>query len=459
MHTGAIERWSTQCHSLGFYHNVGVTARYTSPPGRRLTRHVLFRALEAAIRIHASLGLTILDEDTAKPHFARLKTIDLDQVVTFVQLSGSSDEAYQQEFDRVLSEQHSMPFRKLGQLPIWRVLLIEPEKYDAARGVDVVFIYHHGIGDGATGQAFHMTLLKSLDGIPQDEEEQQLPYIISPPALPLLGSLESLVPLPLSFAYVFRTLWTRVWFVRTPPPTFWSGTTAHLPPSGLKTCLRTVAFPAQTVAHLLSACRTEKTTITALLQVLIAKSFFSVLPASTASSLSSTIAVNLRRFMPASITDETMGVFVCSIAATHSRTKFTRTPLWELARKYRGKLQARVDAGTSNADVAMLKHVSDFEKHFRERLGKRHDNSFEVSNLGVFKGHRTPAGWDVPARVLFSQSASVASCAVDFSVMSVKGGEMAVGVGYQDGAVEPELVERVVEALRSEINAIVGGAK
>lgn len=458
---GAIERLSTQRHSLGYYHNVGVTARYTSPPGQRLSRLVLFKALEAAIYTHASLGLTILNEDTATPHFARLNTIDLDEVVTFVQLSGTSDEAQQQEFDKILSEQHSVPFRKLGQLPVWRVLLIEPEKYDAERGVDVVFIYHHGMGDGATGQAFHMTLLKSLERLPpsKEEEEAHLPYLVTPPALPLLEPLESLVPLPLSPAFVFHTLWTRVWFTRPRPPTFWSGPLAHLPPSGLKTCLRTVAFSPQTVSRLLSACRAEKTTITALLQALIAKSFFSTLPASTTTSLSSTIAVNLRRHMPAPITDETMGVFVCSIAANHSRTKFEQTPLWDLARKYRRKLASRVDSGTRNADVGMLKHVDDFEKHCRGQVGKSHENTFELSNLGVFKGCKSTAGWDVPTRMLFSQSASVSGSAVDFSAMSVKGGEMVLGVGYQVGVVEPEFVARLVAALKSEVEGIATGVE
>lgn len=161
--------------------------------------------------------------------------------------------------------------------------------------------------------------------------------------------------------------------------------------------------------------------------------------------------------MSASITDETMGVFVCSIADNHSRTKFEQTPLWDLARKYRHKLASRVDAGTRNADVGMLKHVRDFEKHFRGRLGKSHENTFEVSNLGVFKGRKSTAGWDVPARVLFSQSASVANCAVDFSVISVKGGDMALGVGYQVGTVEPELVGRLVETLKSKVEAVAAG--
>lgn len=161
--------------------------------------------------------------------------------------------------------------------------------------------------------------------------------------------------------------------------------------------------------------------------------------------------------MSASITDETMGVFVCSIAANHSRAKFEQTPLWDLAREYRHKLASRVDAGTRNTDVGILKHVHDFEKHFRGRLGERRGNTFEVSNLGIFKGRKSAAGWDVPTRVLFSQSASVSSCAVDFSVMSVKDGDMALGVGYQVGAVEPELVGRLVEALKSEVEVIAAG--
>lgn len=446
---------------MGFYHSVGVTARYTSPPGQRLTRPCLFRALEIVIGTHAALGLTILDEGTEKPYFARLKSIDLDQAVTFIQLSGSSEEAQQQELDQIISEYHSVRFQGLGQLPVWLVLVVEPEKHDPVRGVDVVFIFHHAIGDGAAGQAFHMALLKALDS-PPASESLQVPHIVTPPALPLLGSLEALVPLPISYALLLRTLWTQVWFPRRRPPTFWSGTPIHLPSDGLKTTFRTIIFTPQTLAYLLSACRAEKTTITALLQVLIAKSLFSALPADSASHLASSIAIDLRRSIPATaaVTDETMGVFVCSLATNHARHTLTHTPLWELAREYRCALESRVRAGTRNVDTGMLKYVDDYEKHFRTLLGRCREKSFEVSNLGVFKGVRSRSGgWDVPARVVFSQSAGVAAPAVAFSVMSVKGGEMVVGVSYQDSAVEPELVARVLENLRGEVEEVVLGQR
>lgn len=449
-------------HSLGYYYNVSMTARYTSPPGQRLTRQVLFSALEAVIGVQAPLGLTILDEDTAQPRFARLRSIDLDQAVSFIRLAGQSEEAQQEEFDQIFAKQHSMSFRRLGQLPVWRVLVIEPEKYDAtARGVDVSFVYHHAIGDGGSGQAFHMALLKALDDLPPAAAatagEMQTPYVITPPPLPLLGPLETLVPLPLSFTYLLRTLWTRAWFPRTPPPTFWCGAPIHIARSGLKTTFRTLSFPAHTVAPVLAACRAEKTTVTALLQVLIARCFFGALPAESTSALSSSIAVNLRRFMPAPVTDETMGVFVCSVSSKHSRAAFGRTSVWELARGCRKELESRVRAGTRNADVGVLRHLSDFEAHFRGRLGKRHEFSFEISNLGVFKGRGAGAGrWNIPTRVVFSQSANVASCPVDFSVISVKGGDLVIALSFQEGGAEPELMRRVLDGLKSEVERIAG---
>lgn len=451
-----MERWSTQVHSLGYYYNVSMTARYTSPPGQRLTRQILFNALEAVIRVYAPLGLTILDENTAKPRFARLKSIDLDQAVTFIKLSGQSEEAQQEEFDQIFAKQHSMSFHRLGELPVWRILVIEPEKYDAtARGVDVSFVYHHAIGDGASGQTFHMALLKALDSPPSTVGEMQTPYVITPPPLQLLGPLETLVPLPLTLIYLLRTMWTRVWFPPTPSPTFWCGTPIHVTPGGLKTTFRTITFPAHIVTPLLAACRAEKTTVTALLQILIAARFFAALPEKSTSTLASTIAVNLRRAMPESVTDETMGVFVCSSSSKHSRAAFERMSIWELARGCRKQLESRVRAGTRNADVGLLRHVGDFEKHFRGRIGKPHEYSFEISNLGVFKG-KGAGGWDIPTRVVFSQSANVASCPVDFSVISVKGGDLVVAISFQEGGLEPELMKRVVDGLKSEVEKIAG---
>lgn len=436
-----------------------MTARYASTNRQKLTRAVLFRALESVILAHASLGLTILDDDTPKAYFARLKEINLDEIVSFVQLSADSDEEQQREIDQILSEQHSTRFQELGRLPAWRVLVLEPKKHDNLRGVDVMFIYHHGIGDGGTGQAFHMALLKALDNASPIEEEVETKSIINPPAIPLLGSLEAIIPLPLSYKFLLTMLWTRAWFPRKMPPTFWCGSPIHVSPDGLKTSYQTLVFPSTIVNKLLAACRAEKTTITALLQVLIAKSFFFVLPAgapSPVTDVASAIAINMRRFMPEDITDETMGVFTCSTSTNHSRDDLSKSSIWDLARSYRTLLEDKLKAGTRNTDTGLLKLVPNYEKFFKSKLGERREQTFELSNLGVFKG-QPGSRWNIPARMIFSQSASVAGAVCEVSVISVKGGEMCVGVSYQEGAVEKELVEKVLGVFRSEVERVSGG--
>ncbi|KAF8248188.1 hypothetical protein K440DRAFT_626864 [Wilcoxina mikolae CBS 423.85] len=55
--------------------------------------------------------------------------------------------------------------------------------------------------------------------------------------------------------------------------------------------------------------------------------------------------------------------------------------------------------------------------------------------------------------MFFSQFASVVGAAVQFSVVSVMGGEMVVGVSWQEGVVSGEVVERGIEEIVRGIEA------
>lgn len=426
---GILERWSTVRHHLGFYNNVAITARYTST--HNLTQETLYTALTALISTYAPLGITLLNEDTPTPRYARLKKINLNEVVTFITLPAG------QEIDTQLQEQHNLKFHNLGQLPLWRILVL---------GSDIAFIYHHALGDGGTGKAFHGALLKALNSPIDAPTPTPTPHVVTPPAIPLLPPLEELTELPLSYMFLLGKLWTRIWFPREPAVTFWSGGVVRVP---LRSLYRSVFFSAGTLDGVVAACRRERTTVTALLQVLAVRAVFGELPESE-TSVASAVPVDLRRFVEG-VEGETMGVFVASVGVTHMRAEVEEGEVWEVARRWRGVLERRVRAGTGDTDTGLLKHLSDYEGYFRSMLGRRREGSVEVSNLGVFSGEGE-GEWRVE-RMVFSQSAAVTGCAIELSVVSVKGGEMGVGVSVQEGVVEEELLERVVERLRGEIEA------
>jgi hypothetical protein len=439
-----LEKWSTVRHNLSFYINVALTARYTSSASP-LSKATIYRALTTLITTHAPLGTTILSENTPHPTFARLARINLDELVTITHLRAATTDPAEElaEIDEILSSQHNNKFRELGRLPPWRVVIIAPRTPDpAARGVDVAFVYHHALGDGATGLAFHRALLRALN-TPCEAAEEEVPSVVVPPEIPLAAPLEGLVSMSTSVS----KLWSQIWFPKTTHAGHWSGAAIQIP---LKTVVRTVVFPAGILAGVVAACRREGTTVTALLEAVLARAFFGVLGEET-EKLSTTAAIDLRRFIPGA-GDETMGVMVCSVSVVHERR--AAADVWGVARRCRAVLQKAVETGTKDTDTGLLKYLSDYEKYFLGKLGMRREHSIEVSNLGALKS--TPEGeWGI-SRVIFSQSASVSGSAVEFSVVSVVGGEMCVCVCAQEGIIEEEVLAGAVKAFEAALVELAG---
>ncbi|KAI5837985.1 alcohol acetyltransferase [Morchella snyderi] len=442
---GMLEKYSTVRHNLSFYINVAVTARYTSSSPNPLSKATIYRALTTLITTHAPLGTTILGENTPHPTFARLARINLDELVAITHLRAATTDpaAELAEIDEILSSQHNNKFRELGRLPLWRVIIIAPRTPDpAARGVDVAFVYHHALGDGVTGLAFHHALLRALN-TPCEAAEEEGPSVVVPPELPLAPPVEGLVSLSTSVS----KLWSQVWPPKTAHAGHWSGAAIQIP---LKNVVRTVVFPAGVLAGVVAACRREGTTVTALLEAVLARAFFGVLGEET-EKLSTTTAIDLRRFIR-DAGDETMGVMVCSVPVVHERR--AAADVWGVARRCKAIIQKALEAGTKDTDTGLLKYLSNYEKYFLGKLGTRREHSLGVSNLGAFKS--TSVGeWGI-SRVIFSQSASVSGCAVEFSVASVVGGEMCVCVCVQEGIVEEEVLASVVKAFEAALVELAG---
>jgi hypothetical protein len=87
-------------------------------------------------------------------------------------------------------------------------------------------------------------------------------------------------------------------------------------------------------------------------------------------------------------------------------------------------------------------------------VGSKREYSFEVSNVGVMDGLDDHANVVRVKRVLFSQSSNVTGAAYVFSVASVKGGDLVVGLTWQDGIVEAELAQKVLLGLDTELRSL-----
>ena len=452
---GPYERYYAVCHTLNLYNNVGLTAHYTLPPPL-LTKPRIFSALKALINLHPPLGVTILGEDTCEPRFARLKTIDLEEIAQTILLPGEDTTA---ELDTVLSEQHSRGF-ELGRIPAWRCLIFrdyEDEVGDIAvggvrggnRGVWISFIYHHALADGVSGLALHKSLLAALSR-PHKNPTFAGRYVVHPQQKPYPSSLESLIPLPLSLPRIVSEVWSKVYFPLPSPPTLYTGspTPACPTPTTTKTIYKSLHFSARTLKALLSVSRRENTTITSLLTAIIAIAIFQAIPGKFDKLISST-PINLRRYAPTErIQEVAVGAYVASTQSEYSRSPPTSSNLFAIAREHTAQIHDRLDAGTADLDVGMLRWISDLFAFLKGKFGKQREDSFAVSNVGAWDGE---VGVD---RIMFSQSGGVVGTAMEWCVVGVRGGGLVLGCTGCEGAVDAHVLERILKGVKRGVEGV-----
>ncbi|KAF8543213.1 hypothetical protein BDD12DRAFT_874835 [Trichophaea hybrida] len=291
-----------------------------------------------------------------------------------------------------LDTAHGETFPPTG--PFWRVVV---SNYDEDTGEFMLtFVYHHALGDGMSGLVFHRALQKALpthiEDIPATVD------MVSPPDTPLLPPLENffdineLPPTPPTPSPLPEDIWTGGTFSRT----------------NIRTKVRGVRISAATLSRMQTQCREENTTITAFLQAITAHAFLST----AGSEYTSTIVAGAIR-----------GV-------------------WEESRRGRRNIQTLLD--TRNISRVLKPGIVTAESLEANIGGRREYGGIEVSNVGVFDGGG--GVWMVES-MFFSQCASIVGAAVQFSVVSVKDGEIVIGVSWQEGVVSGEAVERGIEEI------------
>ncbi|EKV09915.1 hypothetical protein PDIG_28030 [Penicillium digitatum PHI26] len=412
----------------------------------------IYQACEAAITEHPSLSAIVADDHTQDPYFVRLPEICLDQVVSFQDwkpglLATEADGEPTPDLDlqTLLATQHNTPFRASN--PLWRacVLLDIEDK----RQFTVAFVYHHAIGDGTSGKAFHRTFLRALGAI---NSSNQTKSIIKSPRLPLLPNIEHVHPMSLSLFYLAKKIFQAKVYSRRPAG-LWTGSKVLIPS---QTRLRLVPFSKLLVAAIRDRCRQKGTTITALLQTIVARSLFARIPPEF-TQLVCTGALSSRRWLPEIITDESMGVWVQDYEETYSRAAVAPSDgsfPWAEARRSRKTIESVLSRRGGNASTSLLQFVDDFQQELcLSKVGKDRDKSFEVSNVGVLDPQTNP---DLPSinGMVFSQCASVMGNAIEVSAVTGGDGCLVLAVSWQQGVVEADLINEVVESIKQELNSL-----
>ncbi|CEL01875.1 hypothetical protein ASPCAL01451 [Aspergillus calidoustus] len=444
---GNLEKFSTMRHPLGYYYNVAFAVNYTLPESYSLPlKDYVYKSVDTLIQQHPILSAIPHDEASNEPYFVRLPETDLSQPISF---QHRTERLSDNELEYFLQDQHNTGFTPPG--PYWR-FIVSTDETDKNQ-FTAVFVYHHALGDGGSGKAFHRTFLQALRGAAslQPGEARQ---VVPSPKTALLPNLEAAHPrgLPVSLLYLSKVLFKEVVFPRTDPK-LWAGGEHQLP---LKTRLRMVSFTAAQTSALVKACRENGTTVTCLIQTAFARALFPHIPEEFI-RVSCSGAISSRSWLPESITEDSMGVWVQEFFESYTRSAVTDKAFpWSEAKRSRQTILRELKLQSKNTSVGLLKFVKDYRKELLEaKLGKPRKSTYEVSSLGVVKTENADDS-SIPqmGRVVFSQSASVTGSAVEVSVITGADGTLMLVPSWQTNVVDDSLMQAVIETFTNELRQL-----
>ncbi|KAF2648155.1 hypothetical protein K491DRAFT_722809 [Lophiostoma macrostomum CBS 122681] len=505
---GKLEQFSTARHHLGFYTNVQLSATYSHPTSIVSLEPLIFAALRKIISQHSILSAIPLDEHTDSPYFARLPSIDLRTCVEFltrkspIPRDGQPDE----ELETIIAIHHNKNFKDgRGTKPFWRLIVLHAPSA-ATTEFTASWVYHHALADGASGLVFQHHFLAALQSLSRsDLLKINSEPIVKSSTSPLLPSLESLHPLPISIWFLLKTLW-RQWFPASRVG-LWTGN-CITPPSAdstpTTTRTKTLVLDKVTTKRLVQLSRREGTTLTGTLQSIIAASIFINLRDSGKdhqhTRLHSSGAISLRRFLtlPSHDSDgnslaeldinEQIGTwagpydFDHYLASSKNRglSKATRVAdlfSWTEARAIKAAISTEVSKNLSNNPIGLMRYISSIPTFFTSQIGKERSDSFELSNVGVSKGlppdpvfvsgkeverdrseSEEGGKWQV-GRCVFSQCASVAGAAVQVSAVTGGDGNAVLVFSWSEDVVDGKLVEGVVRDVEEGVRSILSDGK
>jgi hypothetical protein len=463
---GRLETYSTARHHLGIYKNVGFTAEYTTSDtvDVALENHV-YIALRRVIAEHSNLSAILLNEDQSHPnvYFARLPEIDLRTCVEIRERKTpfAEDGETDEELDELLSEQHSRDFKgELGSKPFWRLIVLTSSS-DATR-FTATWMWHHALADGASALLFHESFLVGLNSV---DSTSDTGHMAKSPTVALLPPLEDLHPMPISWSYflsaIFSSLLPSIFAKR--PMKLWTGNTVPTDTTTIpRPCYRTLVFSAETTTKLAQVSRQEKLSVTATLQCLLAASLFACLPAEQYEKLKIEGPISMKRWM--GVEEKQMTNAITMYSFLHSRPTSSPTSSrvlenfsWDEARAVKSTIMSEVAKEGHNSPIALLKYVSDMQQYLREKLGKPRDLTTEISNVGVWhRKQEMGEKWKV-GRMVFSQCPSLVTGAFAVSVVTDGDGSAMLNFCWCEGALEEDMMEKVIEAIREGVEGLVGG--
>ncbi len=479
---GPLEVLTHLFHDLGIQSNVQVSCEY-SHESKLLSPTRVFRALEQVIRDIPELAIIGVSQPSEKKEGnhrtweARLPIIRFTDCVQFLNNpKGDRDEV----LARIFESSHNRWFDTRDRTKPWWRLLIVNGKY-------AVFIFHHSIGDGISGYAFHRSLLAALNANytgkdPNDNSMEESVFKIEEPMqLPVPLALESIEE-KLSWFHVICTFlyWQiiRV-FVRPKHFLFSDAVVNDAYPTVTKpfpaeqrthSKVEVTRIDKQTMKQLLVSCREHKTSFTAVLHTIISATLAADIYPKARIGFTR-VAVNIRPLMKA---DPGLDVFT-NASATYYRTHLLgkyraaiqkefldQAVVWKLAAAYKKHMNDSIYKSKTVLQgflTCTLLGEDDEEVGAFYGLGLYLNNSFLISNVGVFKPRddMKDGGWSITDAGFSAAAvrAAVGDYGMVFTAASAKDGDCVIAATWEEGVLKEEMVKYVLSVVARRLKSLV----
>ncbi|KAJ4147388.1 hypothetical protein LMH87_001910 [Akanthomyces muscarius] len=470
---GGLEMYFAARNHIGIYRAVVVTARYigaslTNPgvDGRSVSPQFV-SSLSAVVAAHPMLRVGILDESTSRASFVHVRSINIQDYISVVEVDCATEEGLNLELARLQASAHDEPWVDIESRPPWRIVIVRNKSEKLGISEDVLFSFHHSAVDGKSGMLFHESLLTELRARAGSKPQDSPEYILSFPKAPEIPEAqEDSVPFSFSPRFVAALLWKDLvpaMFKPAPQPV-WSGKAISFSAPYITRILH-LEIPAEHVAILRQACRAHKTTLTGLFHSLAFASLVASLPPEEAPAFSCGTPISLLKHRRDTQHDrfsrqETLRLLLSTLdhaispaavsrmqAALGANDESLGTEIWGAAGDIRGQLADRVDTLPRDDTAATVKFVRDFHAYWAVKDGKPRRNSWECSNIGAFTNPSGKGDQLHISRVMFSNGAPVAGAAIGVNVASVEGSGLTITLSWQRDIVEEKVMAKLKTTL------------
>ncbi|KAI0016221.1 alcohol acetyltransferase-domain-containing protein [Xylariomycetidae sp. FL0641] len=478
-----LDVYHSSLHALGYARGTIVACRYGIPPhvvekshdAAKAVQDTVYRAVALTVLDHPRLQVGLLDENSRRPKWIELESIDLDYHIDWMVVGPSED--YAARVQEVTHERADSSFGEVESRPGWNLSILQQEGHAF---LDAIFCWNHAALDGVSGKLFHETLLRHLNSVQVTQDltglrdtTLQLPSVADrfPPPPEKIGKF------PVTLGFALSTAWRELkpacLVSAVPSQARWAPIQAT--PHGTESS--TLYIEPTTFTGVLDACRKHQTTITALLNTLVAVSLALQLTGDKvphgerADALSAMTPIDLRRFMPSkpkkypwhepSATmdnemtlayhtfDTPLLTSIRQVASSSSSAGDAMARLeptvWTVAACVRRDINDILDSGLRNSPLGLMGLVADWRAQHASEARKPRAYAFGVSNLGAIDGRSTgdgDGGWAI-TRAMFGSGAVVTSTAFTIAAISVKGGDFCVNVSWQVGTVDAAFGEQL----------------